>query len=100
MPDAEAKAWSKKLTDDWRACGCEVGGLFTLVALVGCSIHLWSLDQVGLAEVAAAVGVVFASALVGKLAGLVFAYTRLHQRLKGLERQITNEIAKDRKGRT
>ena len=96
MAEGEASKWSNRLTKDWTACGCEIAGLLTLLAMITCGLHLWSIKGVEVGQVFAAVGVVFASALVGKIVGLAIAYTRLHWKLGRLGQRIKLVTAQGR----
>jgi len=87
--EAYAARLSKRLTSDWAACGCEVGGLFTLIALAVVVTRVVSADGISLADISQMVAIVFASALAGKIVGLLGAYARLRYRIRCLRLRLT-----------
>lgn len=77
----------RRMTRYNRECGCALGGATMAVALGATAAYMTATATIGIVPIVVAAGVVFASSLLGKAAGLAVASLRLELLRRSLERR-------------
>ena len=81
----ERDAWEDRLLGLYTECGCHMGGIATLLAIVVViGVTLAAEPLSGFAGAAAGIGVIFGAALAGKAIGIAAARFRLRNEVRRL----------------
>jgi len=71
-----------------RECGCSLGGLFMVAALLAAPVYIVVTADFSIGAAGAAIGFVLVSSLLGKALGLAVASVRLEMLQRSLSRRV------------